>query len=278
MFHLSIHRQCELLDLPRSCYYYEPVPETAVNLALMRQLDELHLDHPYYGVRRMQTELSTDDVPVNIKRIRRLMHLMGMETLYRRPNLSKPRPNSILYPYLLRGLAIIRPNQVWSTDITYIPMRKGFMYLCAIIDWYSRYILSWKLSNTLTAEFCIETLEEAVSAYGKPEIVNTDQGSQFSSEAYTEWLKKGGIRQSMDGKGRATDNVAIERFWRSLKYEKIYLYSYSSNLELFMGITEYIHFYNHDRTHQRFKKRTPASIYFGKKEQKEAVPETALST
>ena len=204
---ISLMRQCELLELPRSSYYYEPVPESAQNLGLMRLIDELHLEHPYYGVLRIREELSTAEVPLNEKRIRRLMRLMGIETLYCRPNLSKPCPWSLTYPYLLRGLDICRPNQVWSTDITYIPMQKGFMYLCAIIDWHSRYLLGWKLSNTLSADFCIEALEEAVAAYGTPEIVNTDQGSQFTSDAFTGWLEAAGIRLSMDGKGRATDNA-----------------------------------------------------------------------
>lgn len=275
---IAIIRQCELLDLPRSSYYYEPEPETAQNLGLMRQMDELHLEHPYYGVLRMQAELTSEQAPVNEKRIRRLMRKMGMEALYRKPNLSKPCPAHLKYPYLLRGLAISRPNQVWSMDITYIPMKKGFMYLCAVIDWHSRYLLGWKLSNTLSTDFCIDALEEAVAVHGKPEIVNTDQGSQFTSDAFTGWVKDKEIRLSMDGKGRATDNVMIERFWRSLKYEKIYLHGFSNNLELFLGITEYIHFYNEERKHQSLNYKTPAAIYFKNKTKKAAVPVAALST
>lgn len=278
MDQISIFRQCELLDLPRSSYYYEPVPDTEQNLALMRCIDELHLNHPYYGVLRMQAELTTDEVPLNEKRIRRLMRKMGIETLYRKPNLSKPCPWNLKYPYLLRGLDICRANQVWSTDITYIPMKKGFMYLCAIIDWHSRYLLGWKLSNTLSTDFCIETLEEAIALHGKPEIVNTDQGSQFTSDAFTDCVLGNGIRLSMDGKGRATDNVMIERFWRSLKYEKIYLHGYETNLELFLGITEYIHFYNERRKHQSLGKKTPLMIYRQSKMPKSAEPVTALST
>ncbi|MEO6931233.1 MAG: IS3 family transposase [Chitinophagaceae bacterium] len=230
---IPIMRQCELLDLPRSSYYYEPEPETPQNLDLMRRIDELHMNHPYYGVLRMQAELTNEQTPINEKRIRRLMRKMGIEVLYRKPNLSKPCPAHLKYPYLLRGLDINRPNQVWSMDITYIPMEKGFMYLCAVIDWHSRFLLGWKLSNTLSVDFCIETLEEAVVAYGTPEIVNTDQGSQFTSDVFTGWVAENGIQLSMDGRGRATDNVMIERFWRSLKYEKIYLHGYASNLELF---------------------------------------------
>ena len=277
MNHIPVMRQCELLDLPRSSYYYEPEPETMQNLRLMRRMDELHLNHPYYGVLRMQAELTSEQAPINEKRIRRLMRKMGIEALYRKPNLSKPCPAHLKYPYLLRGLDIFRPNQVWSMDITYIPMQHGFMYLCAVIDWHSRYLLSWKLSNTLSTDFCIETLEEAVARHGKPEIINTDQGSQFTSDAFTEWVNNTEIRLSMDGKGRATDNVMIERFWRSLKYEKIYLHGYTNNLELFIGITEYVHFYNEDRKHQSLAYRTPAATYFMKKTNKTGMPITALS-
>lgn len=259
--YISLSRQCELLELPRSSYYYEPVPETEQNLCLMRRLDELHLEHPYYGALRMTAELSTELSPVNVKRVRRLMALMGIRTHYCRPNLSKPCPNHVKYPYLLRGLAIDAPNQVWSTDITYIPMKKGFMYLCAIIDWYSRYLLSWKLSNTLTVGFCQDVLDEAVALYGVPGIMNTDQGSQFTSIEYTTAVKDYKIRHSMDGRGRATDNVMIERFWRSLKYEKIYLYGYETNLALSRGITEYEVFYNYGRKHQGLGERTPAAVY-----------------
>lgn len=275
---IAIIRQCELLDLPRSSYYYEPEPQTAQNLGLMRRMDELHLNHPYYGVLRMQAELTSEQAPINEKRIRRLMRKMGIEALYRKPNLSKPCPAHLKYPYLLRGLDITRPNQVWSMDITYIPMKKGFMYLCAVIDWHSRYLLGWKLSNTLSTDFCIDALEEAVAVHGKPEIVNTDQGSQFTSDAFTDWVKDKEIRLSMDGKGRATDNVMIERFWRSLKYEKIYLHGYANNLELFLGITEYIHFYNEERKHQSLNYKTPAAIHFPNKTKRDAVPVAALST
>jgi putative transposase len=275
---LTVSRQCALLDLPRSSYYYEPVGESEQNLALMRRIDELHLDHPYYGVLRMRSELSTVEDPVNEKRIRRLMRKMGIEALYRKPNLSKPCPYSLKYPYLLRGLDICRPNQVWSTDITYIPMQKGFMYLCAIIDWHSRYVLSWKLSNTLTTDFCLEALDEAVATHGVPDIINTDQGSQFTSDDFTGRVRESGIRQSMDGRGRATDNIIIERFWRSLKYEKIYLHGYGSNLELFIGITEYVNFYNEKRKHQSLGYDTPAAVYARRPLVLDDAPVTALST
>ena len=278
MNHLSLLHQCKLMDIPRSSFYYEPLPESAQNLSLMRRIDELHLAHPYYGVLRLREELSTAAAPVNEKRIRRLMRLMGIETIYCKPNLSKPCPNSLKYPYLLRGLDINRPNQVWSTDITYIPMKRGFMYLCAVIDWYSRCILSWKLSNTLTAVFCVEALHEAIETHGVPGIVNTDQGSQFSSDMYTVFVAQHGISLSMDGKGRATDNVMIERFWRSLKYEKIYLHAYEDGLELYVGISEYMHFYNEQRKHQSLGRNTPKAVYT-----KQIIPNTtttlsALST
>lgn len=278
MKRIPVMRQCELLDLPRSSYYYEPEPETIQNLDLMRRMDELHLNHPYYGVLRMQAELTSEQSPINEKRIRRLMRKMGIEAMYRKPNLSKPCAAHLKYPYLLRGLDISRPNQVWSMDITYIPMKKGFMYLCAVIDWHSRYLLGWKLSNTLSVDFCIETLEEAVATYGKPEIVNTDQGSQFTSDAFTVWVKDKEIRLSMDGKGRATDNVMIERFWRSLKYEKIYLHGYANNLELFLGITEYVHFYNEERKHQSLERMTPAAVYSMNRTERAPTPIAALST
>ena len=279
MNEIPIFRQCELLDMPRASYYYKPVMETEQNLLLMLGIDKLHLEHPYYGVLRMQAELSTTASPVNAKRIRRLMRLMGLETLYCRPNLSKPCPNNVKYPYLLRGLAINTPNQVWSTDITYIPMKKGFMYLCGIIDWHSRYLLGWKLSNTLTADFCIEALKEAVAQHGVPGIINTDQGSQFTSVEYTATVAGFDIRHSMDGRGRATDNVMIERFWRSLKYEKIYLYGYENNLDLFLGITEYEAFYNHHRKHQNLNRKVPAAVYGTRNRQPDIGNRvTALST
>jgi putative transposase len=258
---LSVGRQCELLTLSRSSYYYQPSQETAENLRLMRAIDELHMEHPYYGVLRMQAELTTAENPLNEKRIRRLMRKMGIEALYPKPNTSKPCPWNKRFPYLLRGLKINHPNQVWSTDITYIPMKNGFMYLCAIIDWHSKRILSWELSNTLDVSFCIDCLEDAIQNHAHPEILNTDQGSQFTSEAFIEKVLGNDIRFSMDGKGRATDNVCIERFWRSIKYEKIYLHGYDNTVDLFCGITEYMDFYNNRRKHQSLNYQTPESVY-----------------
>jgi putative transposase len=260
---LSIVRQCELLALSRSNYYYQPSQETEENLLLMRKMDELHLEHPYYGVLRMQAELTTAENLINEKRIRRLMRKMGIEALYPKPNTSKPCPWNKRFPYLLRELKIERANQIWSTDITYIPMKNGFMYLCAIIDWHSKYLLSWQLSNTMSVSFCIDCLEEAVQSYGIPEIINTDQGSQFTSDSFIEKVLGYNIRLSMDGKGRATDNVCIERFWRSIKYEKIYLHGYDNNIELFLGITEYVNFYNNRRKHQSLDYQTPSCVYTG---------------
>ncbi len=269
----TISRQLALLGIPRSSYYYrlKPTPETELNLSLMRKIDELHLKYPFYGVLKMRAELTTPEQPINEKRVRRLMRTMGIQMLYRRPNLSKPCPWSIKYPYLLRGLDICRSNQVWSIDITYIPMAKGFMYLCAVIDWQSRYLLGWKLSNTLTADFCVEMLSQAVATYGKPEIINTDQGSQFTSDLFTGWVDEAGITLSMDGKGRATDNVMIERFWRSLKYENIYLYGYESVSALSAGIKSYVHFYNEERKHQSLGYITPGKQYRTKAEPKPVV-------
>lgn len=273
---VSIKRQCELLGLSRSSYYYEPAAETEQNLILMRQIDELHLKYPFYGVKRVRAALSTDAQPLNEKRIRRLMRKMGIETIYPKRNLSKPCKWNLRFPYLLRGLPIESSNQVWSIDITYIPMKKGFMYLCTIIDWHSRYLLSWTLSNTLTTDFCIETLEEAINQHGTPEIINTDQGSQFTSESFIDTVLSKGIKLSMDGKGRATDNIAIERFWRSLKYEDIYLYSYEDNLELHLGITRYIDFYNTERQHQGIGEKKPESVYKSMKKANE--PRAAFTT
>lgn len=258
---LSIERQCELLGLPRSTYYYQAVEETEENLFLMRKMDELHLNHPYYGVLRMQAELSTEESPINEKRIRRLMRKMGIEALYPRPNTSKPCPWNKRFPYLLRDIEINCCNQVWSTDITYIPMKNGFMYLCAIIDWHSKYLLSWQLSNSMDVSFCIDCLEDAMHNYGNPKIINTDQGSQFTSEAFIEKVLENGTRLSMDGKGRATDNVCIERFWRSIKYEKLYLCGYDNTIDLFLGITEYVNFYNNQRKHQSLGYQTPKTVY-----------------
>lgn len=275
---LSIAQQCSLLGLSRSSYYYEPCKESELNLRLMRQIDELHLRLNFYGVRRITRALSTEELPLNEKRIRRLMQLMDLKVLYPKPNRSKPSPWHLKYPYLLRGLQIDAPNQVWSMDITYIPMERGFMYLFGIIDWYSRYLLGWQLSNTLSSGFCIETLQRCLQRYGKPEIINTDQGAQFTSDEFTSMVLGEGIKLSMDGRGRATDNVAIERFWRSLKYERVYLYSYNTTKALARGIDSYIMFYNQERNHQSMTYQTPEHVYkTGKKiEKKKKEPMTAF--
>ena len=227
----------------------------------MLRIDKLFTDRPEMGVRRMHQELTNEAEPLNIKRIRRLMRLMGLEAVGPKPNLSKPQPGHTIYPYLLRGVPIERVNQVWSTDITYVPMASGFLYLCAVIDWYSRFILSWRLSNTLLADFCIDTLQEALTKWGKPEIFNTDQGSQFTSQAFLSSLIDKEIKISMDGKGRALDNIFIERFWRTIKYEHIYLRAYSDGRELQEGLSNYFRFYNQDRKHQSLGYQTPASWY-----------------
>lgn len=258
---LSLKRQCELLDIARSSYYYKPSKETEQNLLLMQQIDKLHLKYPFYGVKRMRAALSDIYQPLNEKRIRRLMHKMGIVTIYPKLNLSKPYKWNQHFPYLLRNFSIERANQVWSTDITYIPMEKGFMYMCAVIDWYSRYLIYWTISNTLTSDFCIEAVEEGIRVNGKPEIINTDQGSQFASEQFIECVLSKGIQLSMDGKGRATDNIAIERFWRSLKYENIYLYEYKDSVELYLGIAGYVDFYNKERKHQSLEEQTPENVY-----------------
>lgn len=258
---LSIAHQCQLLGLPRSTYYYQPQGESAENLALMERIDKLFTDRPELGVRRMQKEISTDDNPVNIKRIHRLMRLMGLEAIYQKPNLSKPAEGHQIYPYLLRGFVINQPNQVWSTDITYIPMPKGFLYLCVVIDWYTRFILGWRLSNTLLADFCIDALADAFDEWGQPLIFNTDQGSQFTSKAFLKPLQERKISISMDSKGRALDNIFVERFWRTLKYEHVYIKGYADGLSLWKGLNEYFQFYNYVRKHQSLGYQTPAQWY-----------------
>jgi putative transposase len=241
--------------LPRSSYYYRPRPESAENLDLLRQLDELYLSYPFYGSRKMAVVLA-----VNRKRIQRLMRILGIEALCPKPHLSRPAPGHEVYPYLLRGVSIERPHHVWSTDITYIPMRGGFLYLVAVMDWFSRYVLSWELSNTMETGFCLAALNLAF-AFGQPEIFNSDQGSQFTSADFLAPLKKRGISISMDGRGRALDNVFIERLWRSLKYELIYPGDFASGEELFPALERYFHFYNHLRPHQALGYRTPAELF-----------------
>jgi putative transposase len=258
---LSVRRQCELLRISRSGLYYEPEPTSPEELALMRRIDELHLKHPYYGSRLLAVTLRNEGRDVNRKRVQRLMRLMGIESMAPKPKTSEPHPEHVRYPYLLRGLAICRPNQVWATDITYIPMKAGFVYLVAIIDWYSRRVLSWRLSNTLDSRFCVEALEEALRRFGKPEIFNTDQGSQFTAEDFTKPLRERGIAISMDGKGRCLDNVFVERLWRSLKYEEVYLHAYDDMAAARAGIARYLAFFNDERSHQALGYQTPAAFY-----------------
>jgi putative transposase len=246
---LSIRRQSELLEISRSTVYYQPRPVTDADLMLMRRIDELHMNYPFAGSRMLRDVLSLQGLEVGRRHVRTLMRRMGIETLYRRPNTSKPAPGHRIYPYLLRGVAITRPNQAWAMDITYIPMARGFVYLAAVVDWFSRRVLAWRLSITMDTSFCIEALDEALSQYGRPEIFNTDQGSQFTSEAFTGRLKEEGIQISMDGKGRWCDNVFVERLWRSLKYEHVYLHAYESVAEARSKIKCYLEFYNSRRPH-----------------------------
>jgi putative transposase len=259
---VSLRRQCELLGVNRSSLDYIPKGESELNLALMRVIDETHTKLPFYGRRRMREHLYRQGVGVNVKRVGRLMNLMGIETIYPRRNLSKPNPEHRIFPYLLRGVRIERQDHVWSTDITYIRMRHGFMYLTAIMDWYSRYVLSWRLSNTLEADFCLETLEEALSGARMPDIFNTDQGSQFTSKAFTDYLLDEGIQVSMDGRGRAFDNIFTERLWRTVKYEEVYLFDYEDGLEAAERLGKYFLFYNQERPHQSLQYQTPAEVYF----------------
>jgi putative transposase len=259
---LPITRQGELLALPRSSVYYEPASAVSdEDLRLIRLLDELHLKYPFMGSRRLRDELKKLGAIVNRKRIQRLMRLMGLEALYPRKRTSVPNLAHRVFPYLLRDLLIDRPNQVWATDITYIPMRRGFLYLVAIVDWASRAVLSWRLSTTMEADFCVEALNEAIARYGVPEIFNTDQGAQFTSEAFLSVLEQNRIRISMDGKGRWRDNVFVERLWRSIKYEEVYLKAYDTVHEARTSLAKYFDFYNHERGHQSLNRQTPWQVY-----------------
>ncbi len=259
----SMRRQCELLRVNRSSLYYTPVEPDAEALALMRQIDELHLKHPFFGSRMMTQTLKNKGHDLNRKRTQRLMRLMGLESTAPKPNTSKPAPEHAVYPYLLRNVKVSRVNQVWAADITYIPIERGFGYLVAIIDWYSRRVLAWRLSNTLETTFCVEALEEALTRYGRPEIFNTDQGSQFTSADFTDVLLAQGIKISMDGKGRYLDNIFVERLWRSLKYEEVYLHDYDSMQEARAGIGCYFDFFNDERPHKTLGYQTPAGFYDG---------------
>ena len=257
-----MRRQCELLDLNRSTYHLPPPgSESKENLRLMARIDRIYMQHPFFGRPKMTEELRAEGWVVNEKRVGRLMRKMGLRSILPGPRTSKPSPEHKVYPYLLRGLKIERPNQVWSTDITYIPMSRGFMYLVAVLDWYSRYVLSWKLSNTMEAHFCIAALEEALLG-AVPEIFNSDQGSQFTSHDFVEKVENSGAKMSMDGRGRVLDNIFIERLWWSLKYEDIYIRDYATVPELQAGLERYFSFYNHKRTHQALGYRTPAEVHF----------------
>jgi putative transposase len=248
------------LGLSRSSYYYEPAQETPENMAFMRRIDEQYLETPFYGSRKMAEELSTEECVINRKRVQRLMRTMGIAAIYARRKTTIPCVGHRVYPYLLRGLTIDRANQVWCSDITYVPRERGFMYLVAIMDWYSRYVLSWRTSNTLDSEFCVEALEEALSG-SKPDIFNTDQGAQFTSRAFTGVLQQNQIAISMDGRGRAMDNVFIERLWRSVKYEDIYLKDYATVADLIEGLENYFEFYDHARKHQTLDYKTPYEVW-----------------
>jgi putative transposase len=258
---LSIEKQCELMSIHKSGVYYKPRSENEENLLIMRFLDEQYFKTPFYGIRRLTVLLESKGYCINRKRVKRLMKLINWQTIYRKPRTTISDKASYKYPYLLRDLVVERTNQVWATDITYIPMKEGFMYLTAIIDLKSRFILNWSVSNTMSAEWCAEMLKQAIHEHGKPEIVNTDQGTQYTSEVFINVLKSNQIQISMDGKGRAIDNIFIERFWKTIKYEDVYLKTYKDGLDLHQGIKAFINFYNYERLHQSLDYKTPKSVY-----------------
>lgn len=258
---MPVVAQCQLLKVARSTLYYRPAPVSADDLAVMRRIDELYLASPFYGSRRMTAVLRREGWAVNRKRVRRLMRVMALEAIYQKPNTSRKHPDHKVYPYLLRNLTIDRPNQVWCADITYIPMAKGFAYLIAVMDWFSRRILAWRVSITLEADFCVEALRDAMHRFGQPEIFNTDQGVQFTSAPFLTELETQGVRISMDGKGRFLDNIFIERLWRSLKYEEVFIKAYGSAREARLGIGGWLAFYNDDRPHQALDYRTPRAVF-----------------
>jgi putative transposase len=260
---LSVRRQCELLRVSRSGLYYDAVATSQEELVLMRRMDELHLQWPFYGSRKLSLALRAEGHEVNRKRVQRLMRLMDLESIAPKPKTSEPHPEHVVYPYLLRNVEIVRPDHVWAADITYIPMRTGFLYLVAIMDWYSRRVLSWRLSNTLDSSFCVEALQDALSRFGQPAIFNTDQGLQFTADAFTKPLRDLGVAISMDGKGRCIDNVFVERLWRSLKYEEVYLHAYDTPQQAREGIGRYFAFYNDTRPHQALGYQTPDAFYQG---------------
>ncbi len=259
---LSVGKQCALLSISRSSFYYEPKGESQLNRDLMRLIDKQFLETPFYGVRQMTWHLRNEGHVVNEKRIRRLMRLMGLMSIYQKPNTSEAAKGHKIYPYLLRGLRVDRPNQVWCADITYLPMRRGFLYLVAIMDWRTRKVLAWRVSNTLEARFCVDAMNEAIHKFGLPEIMNTDQGSQFTSFAWTERLRRTGVRISMDGKGRFLDTIFVERLWRSMKYECVYLHAWETGSEVKAGIRKWMEFYNRKRPHSALGGKPPAVVYW----------------
>ena len=259
---LSVVRQCVLLDLSRSSVYYTPPPVSASALALMRRIDELHLNHPFAGTRMLRGLLAGEGLAVGRRHVATLMKKMGIAALYQRPNTSRKHPHHAVFPYLLRGLDITRANHVWAMDITFVPMRKGTLYLAAVLDWATRRVLAWRLSNTLTTDFCLEAVEEALHRYEAPDIFNTDQGSQFTRHAFVDLIQSHGIRLSMDGQGRWVDNVFVERLWKSVKYEEIYLFAYDSVAQAQQGLQRYFTFYNQRRPHSSLDGQTPDSVYF----------------
>jgi putative transposase len=260
---LSIGRQCALLGLPRASYYHRPAPASARNLRLLRVIDETYLAHPFFGSRQMTRWLRRQGHPVNRKRVRRLMRLLRLEAIYQKPNLSRRNAAHRVYPYLLRNLVVARPNQVWAMDITYVPIQGGYIYLCAVLDWHSRCVLAWALSNTLDATFCVAAVRQALARHGAPKIFNTDQGCQFTSAEFTRPLLARAIKLSMDGQGRCLDNVFVERLWRSVKYEEVYLKSYASLVDAQTQLAEYFRFYNERRPHSAFGHATPGEVYRG---------------
>jgi putative transposase len=259
---LPLTRQAQVLKLSRSSLYYQPEPVSAADLAIMRRMDELHLDYPFAGSRMLRDLLRGEGVAIGRAHVITLMKRMGIEAIYRRPNTSKPAPGHKIHPYLLRGLTVDRPDQVWAMDISYIPMKRGFVYLAAVIDWFTRRVLAWRVSITMEVDFCLEAVEEAMARHGKPDIFNTDQGSQFTSAAFTGLLADNGIRISMDGKGAWRDNVFVERLWRSVKYEEVYLRAYDSVAAARASIGRYLDFYNRKRPHSSLGARTPDQAYF----------------
>jgi putative transposase len=258
---LPVVRQCQLLGLSRSTAYYQPTLVSAADLVLMRRIDALHLDYPFAGARMLRDLLRGDGYTIGRKRVRTLMTRMGMEAIYRKPHTSQRHPAHRVYPYLLRQLEITRPNHVWAADVTYIPMQRGFMYLCAVLDWASRRVLAWRLSNTLTTDFCLDAVQEAITRYGTPAIFNTDQGCQFTSLEFTGLLKDQGIQISMDGTGCWRDNVFVERLWKSIKYEEVYLHAYETVSAAHQGLERSMTFYNEGRPHRALDGRTPDAVY-----------------